>query len=67
METGTVKWFNDIKGFGYIEDENGKDIFVHVSAIMGIGVKRLGKGQEVRFSTIVGVNGNQAADVSLLW
>jgi CspA family cold shock protein len=49
-ETGTVKWFNGAKGYGFIERENGKDVFVHYSAIRGSGFRNLDEGQRVEFS-----------------
>ena len=51
METGTVKWFNSEKGFGFITAENGNDVFVHFSAIQGEGYKTLVEGQQVTFDT----------------
>ena len=50
---GTVKWFNNQKGYGFISDESGKDVFVHFSAIMSNGFKTLGEGQKVTFDTEV--------------
>lgn len=64
MNTGTVKWFNAEKGFGFIERSNGDDIFVHFSAIQGDGYKSLDEGQEVSFDIIQGNKGEQAANVS---
>jgi len=52
--TGTVKWFNDSKGFGFIEQENGPDVFVHFSAISGDGFKSLAEGQKVEFTVTDG-------------
>lgn len=64
MATGRVKWFNDAKGFGFIEQENGgKDIFVHFSAIQDEGFKTLREGQEVSFDIIEGPKGPQATNV----
>jgi CspA family cold shock protein len=61
--TGTVKWFNDSKGFGFIEQENGPDVFVHFSAISGDGFKSLAEGQKVEFTVTDGQKGPQAEDV----
>jgi CspA family cold shock protein len=66
MAKGVVKWFNDSKGFGFIEQENGEDVFVHFSAIQGDGFKTLKEGQEVSFDVIQGTKGLQAANVSKL-
>lgn len=65
MLTGTVKWFNAEKGFGFIKMENGEDIFVHFSAIKTTGVKSLQEGQKVTFDTIQGNRGLQATNVKL--
>ncbi len=64
MAKGVVKWFNDSKGFGFIEQENGEDVFVHFSAIQGDGFKSLKEGQEVSFDIVQGNKGLQAANVS---
>ena len=65
MATGKVKWFNDAKGFGFIEqEEGGKDIFVHFSAIQDEGFKTLREGQEVSFDVIEGPKGPQATNVT---
>ena len=61
--TGTVKWFNDSKGFGFIEQESGPDVFVHFSAISGDGFKSLAEGQKVEFTVTDGQKGPQAEDV----
>ena len=61
--TGTVKWFNADKGFGFIEQENGDDVFVHFSAIEGEGFKTLNEGQSVEFEVVEGDRGPQAANV----
>lgn len=61
---GTVKWFNASKGFGFIESENGEDIFVHYSAITGDGFKSLNEGDRVAFDVVDGVRGQQAANVN---
>jgi CspA family cold shock protein len=61
--TGTVKWFNETKGFGFIEQENGPDVFVHFSAIKGDGFKTLAEGQKVEFNVTTGQKGPQAENV----
>lgn len=63
--TGTVKWFNAAKGYGFIGREEGDDVFVHFSAIQMDGYKRLEKGQEVNFTIEDGPKGLQAANVTL--
>jgi len=63
METGTVKWFNGEKGFGFIEVEGGNDVFVHFSAIVGDGFKSLDEGQRVEFNITQGNRGAQAENV----
>jgi len=63
--TGTVKWFNASKGYGFIGREDGDDVFVHYSAIEMDGYRRLEKGQEVQFSVEEGPKGLQAASVTL--
>lgn len=65
MKTGTVKWFNADKGYGFIKMENGEDIFVHFSAIQTAGVKSLEEGQKVTFEITQGNRGLQAANVEL--
>jgi len=60
---GTVKWFNDSKGFGFIEQENGEDVFVHFSAIQGDGFKTLAEGDRVEFEVQQGPKGLQSANV----
>jgi CspA family cold shock protein len=61
-----VKWFNDSKGFGFIEQEGGRDIFVHYTAIQGDGFKSLAEGQKVEFEIIEGTKGPQATKVMKL-
>ena len=63
MAQGTVKWFNDSKGFGFIEQEDGEDVFVHFSAIQGEGFKTLSEGDRVEFEIQQGPKGLQAANV----
>ena len=63
---GTVKWFNDEKGFGFIEQEGGKDVFVHFSAVDGEGFKTLQEGDSVEFEVTQGPKGDQATNVKLL-
>lgn len=63
MAKGTVKWFNDTKGFGFIQQESGEDVFVHYTAITGDGFKTLKEGQEVEFEITEGPKGPQAANV----
>lgn len=63
MAEGTVKWFNDSKGFGFIEQEDGEDVFVHFSAIQGDGFKTLSEGDRVEFEIQQGPKGLQAANV----
>lgn len=62
-ERGKVKWFNDAKGYGFIEREGGEDVFVHFSAIQGEGFKTLSEGQELEFDVVPGAKGPQAANV----
>ena len=66
MEQGKVKWFNSEKGFGFIERENGNDVFVHFSAILGEGYKTLEECQVVNFEVEEGARGPQAANVEKL-
>ena len=63
MQTGTVKWFNGEKGYGFIETEEGSDVFVHFSAITGDGFKSLDEGQRVQFNVVQGNRGPQAENV----
>lgn len=63
-KTGTVKWFNDAKGFGFIQQENGPDVFVHFSAIQADGFKSLSENDKVEFEITQGPKGPQAANVS---
>jgi CspA family cold shock protein len=64
MVNGTVKWFNDSKGFGFLEQEGGEDVFVHFSAIVGDGFKSLAEGDRVTFEVTKGPKGLQAANVT---
>jgi CspA family cold shock protein len=64
--TGTVKWFNDAKGYGFIAREGGEDVFVHYSAIQGEGFRNLEEGQRVEFAVQQGQKGPAAADVRRL-
>ena len=65
--TGTVKWFDGKKGFGFIEREDGDDVFAHFSAIEEEGFKNLEEGQEVEFEIVEGDRGPQAANICLLY
>jgi CspA family cold shock protein len=62
-QTGTVKWFNEAKGFGFIEQATGPDVFAHFSAISGSGFKTLTEGQQVEFSVSAGQKGPQAENI----
>jgi len=64
--TGTVKWFNESKGFGFIEQESGPDVFAHFRAINGSGFKTLKEGQKVEFTVTQGEKGPQAEDITPL-
>ena len=66
MSTGTVKFFNAEKGYGFITEESGKEIFIHYSAIQIDGYKTLNEGQRVRFAIVEENRGEQAADVTLI-
>jgi CspA family cold shock protein len=67
MATGTVKWFNDAKGFGFVTPESGgKDLFAHFSAIQGSGFKTLKEGQRVQFDVTAGPKGEQASNIRSL-
>ncbi|MFQ5657845.1 MAG: cold shock domain-containing protein [Candidatus Methylomirabilales bacterium] len=61
--TGTVKWFNDAKGYGFIERPDGPDVFVHFSAIQGDGFRSLTEGDSIEFDVVEGPKGKQAANV----
>jgi len=64
MAKGTVKWFNEAKGFGFITKDEGGDVFVHFSAIKGTGFKTLSEGDKVEFDVVDGPKGPSAANVS---
>jgi cold shock protein len=66
MEQGTVKWFNDAKGYGFISRPNGEDVFVHFSAIQGGGFRSLQEGQSVQFDLTKGPKGFQAENVQAI-
>jgi CspA family cold shock protein len=63
ITNGTVKWFNEAKGFGFIEQESGPDVFAHFSAISGSGFKTLNEGQKVQFNVTQGQKGPQAENI----
>lgn len=63
MAEGTVKWFNDSKGFGFIEQDGGPDVFAHFSAIQSEGFKSLAEGERVTFDVVDGAKGPQAANI----
>ncbi len=64
--TGTVKWFNEAKGFGFIEQESGPDVFAHFSNIAGSGFKTLAEGQKVEFNVTQGQKGPQAENITAI-
>lgn len=64
--TGTVKWFNESKGFGFIERESGSDVFAHFRAINGDGFKTLNEGQKVEFTVTEGAKGPQAENINII-
>lgn len=64
--TGTVKWFNESKGFGFIEQDSGPDVFAHFSAIQGSGFKTLLEGQKVEFTVTDGKKGPQAENITVI-
>lgn len=66
IQHGTVKWFNEGKGFGFIQRENGRDLFVHFRSIKGSGFKTLAEGQAVSFTEVSGQKGPQAENVVIL-
>lgn len=66
MEQGTVKWFNDAKGYGFLSRTNGEDVFVHFSAVQSSGFRSLSEGQAVQFEVTKGPKGLQAENVQVL-
>lgn len=66
MEKGTVKWFNEAKGYGFITRDNGPDVFVHYKNIVGDGFRTLAEGDSVQFEVVEGPKGLQATDVTRL-
>jgi CspA family cold shock protein len=66
LETGTVKWFNNTKGFGFIERSEGDDVFVHYSDITGDGFRSLNQGQQVEFTVVEGEKGPKAQSVAVV-
>lgn len=66
MKTGTVKWFDSAKGFGFITSDEGNDVFVHFSAILSEGFKTLEEGQKVSFEVVEGARGPQASNVEVI-
>ena len=66
LQTGKVKWFSDVKGYGFIEMDGAKDVFVHYSAVNNDGYKSLSEGQPVQFELIDGDKGPQASNVSIV-
>lgn len=65
METGTVKWFDNKKGYGFLAREDGDDVFIHYTAISGDGYKSLTEGQKVEFEIVDGDKGKQASNVTI--
>ncbi len=65
-QQGTVKWFNGSKGYGFIEREDGEDLFVHYNSIIGDGFRNLDEGQRVEFTVVQGEKGLQAQDVTII-
>jgi len=66
MEQGTVKWFNDAKGYGFLSRPSGEDVFVHFSAVQSSGFRSLAEGQAVQFDVVKGPKGLQAENVQVL-
>lgn len=66
MHEGTVKWFDTVKGYGFIETDQGEDIFVHFTGIIADGFRTLDEGQHVQFDVVEGNRGNQAANVTVI-
>lgn len=66
MTTGTVKWFNEKKGYGFISREGGEDVFVHYTAIQSSGFRTLHEGERVQFEIVQGAKGPQAANVTVI-
>ncbi|HYU45481.1 MAG TPA: cold-shock protein [Terriglobales bacterium] len=66
MEQGTVKWFNDAKGYGFLSRPSGEDVFVHFSAVQSSGFRSLSEGQAVQFEVVKGPKGLQAENVQVL-
>lgn len=66
IRTGQVKWFNETKGFGFIEQSQGPDVFVHFSSIQSAGLKTLAEGQKVQFTVTQGKKGPQAENVTVI-
>jgi len=66
MENGKIKWFNAEKGFGFIEREDGGDVFLHFSALNVEGFKTVNEGQSVQFDVVAGAKGDQAANVTII-